>query len=91
MLYMHWTHALRPADTGGMTISSFDKLVTAIREHREARLLRRQLEADLSVYSTPAEINDLLAALDRDDSAESEMMRQILSDNLVSFHRLQAA
>ncbi len=71
-----------------MTISS---LRSNFREQRAAAAGRRALERELRSYSTPAEIDDLLAAVDRSDDPEAEFMRAILTDNLITHHRLASA
>ena len=53
-----------------------------LRERREARRTRRSLQRELAAYSTRAEIDDLLAAIDGDDSAEAQEIRHILAVNL---------
>jgi hypothetical protein len=60
-----------------------------LNERRHARAARRALEADLASYRSPAEIDDLLAALERaDDSPVTEQIRTILYSNLT--HRTAA-
>ena len=61
-----------------------------LRERREARAAKRALEADLATYRTPAEIEDLLASVDREESADAELIRGILMDNLNSYHSRRA-
>ena len=39
-----------------------------LRERRQTRTERRSLERELSAYSTPAEIDDLLAVIETEDS-----------------------
>jgi hypothetical protein len=54
-------------------------------ERRQAKAARRSLEAELASYRTPAEVEDLFAALRRhDDAPTAEEMRTILFTNLVS-------
>ncbi len=53
-----------------------------LRERREARDAYRALERDLAGYSTPAEVDDLLAALRWQDDPESQVIRDILLGNL---------
>jgi hypothetical protein len=61
-----------------------------LKERRDARAALRRLEADLAHYRTPTEIDDLLAAVDREDSTEAEMIRGILMDNLRGYHSRRA-
>ena len=57
-----------------------------LRELRSNRRAHRQLARDLAAYSTPAEIDDLLAVIDGDDSAEAQQIRHILAVNLQRRH-----
>ena len=58
-------------------------LRTAAQERRRARASRRALETELATYRTPAEVEDLFAALRReDDNPVAEEMRRILFANL---------
>ena len=61
-----------------------------LRERREARAALNKLRADLEHYRTPAEIDDLLASVDAQDTPEAEMIRDILSENLRSYHSRRA-
>ena len=50
------------------------------------RAARRALWADLASYRTPAEIDDLLATLDRaEDGPATEQIRMILHSNLRTY------
>jgi hypothetical protein len=60
-----------------------------LRERRADRAARAALRADLAHYRTPAEIDDLLATVDAEDSPEAENIRGILTDNLQAYHRRQ--
>jgi hypothetical protein len=53
-----------------------------LRERREARAAYRALERDLASYSTPGEVDDLLAALRWQDDPESQVIRDILIGNM---------
>ena len=57
-----------------------------LRERRNRREALNKLRGDLEHYRNPAEIDDLLAAVDSEDSLEAEMIRSILSDNLRAYH-----
>ncbi len=61
-----------------------------LRERREARAALTRMRADLQHYRTPAEIDDLLATVDAQDTPEAEMIRGILSENLSAYHSRQA-
>ncbi len=61
-----------------------------LRERREARAALTKLRADLQHYRTPAEIDDLLASVDAEDTPEAEMIRGILSENLRAYHSRSA-
>ena len=61
-----------------------------LRDRRQARVAYRKLERDLAAYRTPSDIDDLLAAVDRQgDSLEAERIRAILAANLASYRRSQ--
>ncbi|WP_377641024.1 hypothetical protein [Oryzobacter terrae] len=53
-----------------------------LRARREARERVASLRADLAHYRTPAEIDDLMAAVDAQEGPEAELIRSVLSDNL---------
>ena len=58
------------------------ELRTALRERRRARTERRTLAAELASYRTPAEIEDLFAAIrTQDDSPSADEMRRMLFTN----------
>ena len=57
-----------------------------LRERRYRREALAKLRGDLEHYRTPAEIDDLLAAVDSEDTPEAEMIRSILSENLRAYH-----
>ena len=57
-----------------------------LRARREARAALTTLRADLEHYRTPAEIDDLLACVDAQDTPEAEMIRGILSENLRAYY-----
>ena len=61
-----------------------------LRERREAREAMKRLRADLAHYRTPAEIDDLLASVDAEDTREAELIRGILMDNLRAYHQRRA-
>ncbi len=62
-------------------------LIADLRERRQAAAHRRDLERQLSVYTASAEIEDLLASLDGEESTDAEIVRDILLDNLALNHR----
>jgi hypothetical protein len=53
-----------------------------LRERREARAVKRKLQAELATYSTRAEVDDLMALLHHQESAQADQIRGILNDNL---------
>jgi hypothetical protein len=57
---------------------------TAIRHHfraaRAARAQRRTLERDLASYTSPSDLNDLAAMLDRHTDEETAHIRGILAE-----------
>ncbi len=67
------------------------ELRSSLSERRTARAARRALQAELETYRTPAEVEDLFAALrTQDDNPVAEDMRTILLNNLEN-HRLRTA
>lgn len=66
------------------TITSWRK---DLRTRREAAARRARLVSELSTYTTPSQIEDLLAAADRQDGPDAEVVREILSHNLQTFHQ----
>ncbi len=58
-----------------------------LRERREARAAHNALRADLAHYRTPSDIEDLLATVDTQDTPEAEVIRDVLMDNLRSYHQ----
>ena len=61
-----------------------------LRERRENRAALTRLRADLQHYRTPAEIDDLLASVDEQETPEAELIRGILSENLRAYHSRRA-
>ena len=61
-------------------------LMTRVRDElavrRDRRDAAKNLRRELACYSTPDEINDLLAAIGPDDSGDAEEVRTILVQNL---------
>ena len=53
-----------------------------LRERREARAQRASLYRELNGYHSRADILDLLAAADRHDGPQAELMRSILQSKL---------
>ena len=49
-----------------------------LAQRREARAAERRLREDLANYRTPTDIEDLLAAVGRDDSADAQVVRDVL-------------
>jgi hypothetical protein len=49
-----------------------------VRDHRDARVARRTLQHELSSYTTPSDLNDLEAILDRYDDEDTADIRRIL-------------
>jgi predicted deacylase len=54
------------------------------RGDREARAARRALERELSSYTSPSELNDLDAILDRHSDEETADIRRFLASRRVS-------
>ena len=75
-MFNHTTAPIRSADwlTG---------VRSSLSERRRARAARRSLEAELASYRTPAEVEDLFAAVrDQDDDPTADQIRTILMSNL---------
>lgn len=66
-------------------------LITEFRARREAAIARRDLERQLAVYSSPAEIDDMLAAIEHDDHPDANLVRDILTSNLAGSYRAHRA
>jgi hypothetical protein len=68
------------------TASLSRRLLTSVRddlrERREARAVRRRLQRELATHSTRAEVDDLMALLHHQESAQAEQIRGILNNNL---------
>jgi hypothetical protein len=82
-----FNHTTAPVRSGWLT-----EVRSSMSERRQARAARRALESELATYRTPAEVEDLFAALrTQDDNPTAEGMRTILLANLESHeHRLAA-
>ncbi|GGL30901.1 hypothetical protein H9L10_09310 [Phycicoccus endophyticus] len=66
-----------------------------LRERRERRAVTRRLREDLAHYQTPAEIEDLLVAVDTQEasgesSAEALVIRAVLLENLRAYYARHA-
>jgi hypothetical protein len=70
-----------------MTASLWTTVRDDLRERRDARAAHRALQRELATYTTPAEVDDLLSALRREDSAANDEIRGILDRNLQQRHR----
>jgi len=55
-----------------------------LRERRQARRDYRDLARDLSAYNTRADVDDLLASIDDQEGSDAELVRRILTQNLLS-------
>ena len=69
------------------TSSIWTNVKDELRERREARAAHNALRADLAHYRTPSDIEDLLATVDTQDTPEAELIRDVLMDNLRSYHQ----
>lgn len=56
-----------------------------LRERRAARAEYRAMKAALAAYTSPAEINDLLAAAEAQDQ-DTETVRNILASNMQHYY-----
>ncbi|MFN8196605.1 MAG: hypothetical protein U0R80_20230 [Nocardioidaceae bacterium] len=69
----------------------FDDIRDEIRTRHEAHVAHRQLRRELAAYTTPAQIDDLLVALDRSDAPETREVRHILAAQRVDYFRAHAS
>jgi hypothetical protein len=60
-----------------------------LRERRQERAARRTLERELATYTSPSDVNDLLALLSDQDSPDADHVREIVLRNQLrhSLHR----
>ena len=54
-----------------------------MNERRHARAHYRELERELASYSTRADVDDLLSTIEGQQGAEADMIRTILTNNLM--------
>ncbi len=70
------------------TTRPLGRRLTAIRRDfrgdREARAARRALQRELSSYTTPSELNDLEAILDRHSDEDTAEIRRFLASRRVA-------
>lgn len=59
------------------------------RERLEQHAANQRLRRDLASYTTPAQIDDLLSALDRVPDADAAPVRAILLANRKQHHQLE--
>ena len=76
------TNANQSTTTSRRPLQLWTSVRDELRERRQTRNERRALEHDLSAYTTPAEIDDLLAVIENEDSPAAEQVRAILGRNL---------
>jgi len=80
--------------TKTMSFSSVGRL-SALRDElaarRRARAARVHLRRQLASYTTPREVNDLLALIGDREGREAESMRRLLTQNLRRGDRLPFA
>ena len=83
-----FNHTTAPVRSGWL-----GEVRSSLSERRQARAARRTLEAELASYRTPAEVEDLFAALERtpDDDPTAEQIRTILVSNLAGHQHRTAA
>lgn len=61
-------------------------MISSLRKHLAERAADRELRRELAAYTTPAEIEDLLASVTGDD-ASARQVRTILHANLEAYHQ----
>ena len=72
-----FNHTTAPVRRSGW----LSELRVSLRERRQAKADRRALEAELASYRTPAEVEDLFAAIRTQDDPTADEMRRILFAN----------
>jgi hypothetical protein len=79
----YWTYRWWGTNTWSMSnFPSTSRPTQAWRTLRGTLRDQRSLARELASYRTTADVDDLLAALDRDDSQQAEQIRTILTQNL---------
>ena len=76
------TNANKSTTTSRRSLQLWTSVRDELRERRQTRTERRSLERELSAYTTPAEIDDLLAVIENEDSLAADQVRAILGRNL---------
>jgi hypothetical protein len=72
-----------PSDTSTRRpLRAFAAVRDELRELREARRQYRALERELATYTTRSDVDDLMAALDREGGPEADQIREILNRNV---------
>jgi hypothetical protein len=71
-----------PSSTASLSRRLLTSVRDDLRERREARAVRRKLQRELATYSTRAEVDDLMALLHHQESAQADQVRGILLRNL---------
>jgi hypothetical protein len=98
LLFSHWTHesfalTLNRKDyrqgewkkeMETTTHTTGRGLATILRDTRQARAARRALQHELSSYTTPSELNDLEAILDRHSDEDTADIRRFLVSRRVA-------
>jgi hypothetical protein len=79
-----------------MTNTVWTTVRDELRQRREARAHEHALRRELSAYTSPAEIDDLLATLDEQEergssATDAPLIRTILLDNLRLHYVREAA
>ena len=77
-------HAVQGRAVRTMQTSLWTSVRAHVRDSRDARAARARLERELASYSTPAELNDLHAILDRYSDQETADIRRILAAHQAS-------
>ncbi len=72
------------------TKHTWNGLLDELRERRQVRAHRREIERELAPYIRPAEIEDLLAVLEHEDGPDAELVRAVLGSHLVDTYRQTA-
>lgn len=90
MLSNHWTHALKRNMIADMSAkTTLLSLRRELQNRRDAEVRRRAMERQLAAYTTPSEVQDLLAMIEDRSGADADLMREVLTANAVAQARHQ--
>jgi hypothetical protein len=76
-------HSIAPISSSGW----FTDLRSSLRARRQEKAARRRLRDELASYRTPAELDDLYAAMRRSDDTVSDDVRHLIDAHAGAQHR----